>query len=73
MWGLTVVDLEVVDAQTLEDGHALLQHVQGLTQLCVRCAVHPAHLQSRTVSHMDSLGWGANRTRLVPHLDVVVP
>lgn len=54
---LTMVDLKVVDPQAFEDGHALLQDVQGLAQLRVCCAVHPADLRGMTLSLKP--GWAA--------------
>lgn len=58
---LTVVDLEVMDAQTLEDGHTLLQDVQRLAQLGVGCAVHSAHLHTPHSTEKGDWYW-----RLVP-------
>lgn len=51
-----MVDLKVVDAQALEDGHTLLQDVQRLTQPGVGCAVHSAHLRTQ---HSLTLSWTA--------------
>lgn len=70
---LTMVDLKVVDAQAFEDGHALLQDVQRLAQLRVRCAVHSADLRGKNIRSDTELGReDRRRTGSVPYLDVVV-
>lgn len=51
-----MVDLKVMDAQAFEDGHTLLQDVQGLTQLRVGCAVNSAHLHTMFKPRAGLLG-----------------
>lgn len=67
-----MVDLEIMDSQSFEYCYTGFVDVEGLTQLCICCTVHPANLKKKSINteqgnterHRERLVWNG-------YLDVV--